>query len=91
MLMHWKEFIVKVDADVIIGYNTANFDIPYLLDRARALGLKSFPYFSRLNNVKQEVKDAVFSSRAYGTRENKVVNIRWKNAARFITIHSKRI
>ncbi|CAR66020.1 DEHA2G22308p [Debaryomyces hansenii CBS767] len=75
MLMHWKEFIVKVDADVIIGYNTANFDIPYLLDRARALGLKSFPYFSRLNNVKQEVKDAVFSSRAYGTRENKVVNI----------------
>lgn len=75
MLMKWKDFVVKSDPDVIIGYNTANFDIPYLLDRARALGLNKFPYFGRLSHVKQEIKDAVFSSRAYGTRENKVVNI----------------
>ncbi|RLV89888.1 DNA polymerase delta catalytic subunit [Spathaspora sp. JA1] len=75
MLMHWKEFVTEVDPDVIIGYNTSNFDIPYLLDRAKALGLKEFPFFGRLRRIKQEVKDAVFSSRAYGTRENKVVNI----------------
>ncbi|KAG2731467.1 hypothetical protein G9P44_005883 [Scheffersomyces stipitis] len=75
MLMNWKDFVVSVDADVIIGYNTANFDIPYLLDRAKALGLRNFPFFSRLKNSKQEAKDSVFSSRAYGTRENKVVNI----------------
>lgn len=75
MLMHWKEFITKVDPDVIIGYNTANFDIPYVLNRAKALGLNDFPFFGRLKRVKQEIKDAVFSSRAYGTRENKVVNI----------------
>ncbi|EMG45918.1 POL3 DNA polymerase delta catalytic subunit [Candida maltosa Xu316] len=75
MLMRWKEFIVEVDPDVIIGYNTANFDIPYLLNRAHALKLPKFPYFGRLRSVKQEIKDAVFSSRAYGTRENKVVNI----------------
>lgn len=75
MLMKWKDFVVKTDPDVIIGYNTANFDIPYLLDRAKALGLKNFPYFGRMNGVKQEIKDAIFSSRAYGTRENKVVNI----------------
>ncbi|EGW30002.1 DNA polymerase delta catalytic subunit [Spathaspora passalidarum NRRL Y-27907] len=75
MLMHWRQFITEVDPDVIIGYNTSNFDIPYLLDRAKALGLKDFPFFGRLKRIKQEVKDAVFSSRAYGTRENKVVNI----------------
>lgn len=75
MLMKWKDFVVQSDSDIIIGYNTANFDIPYLLDRAKALGLKEFPYFGRLINVKQEVKDSIFSSRAYGTRENKVVNI----------------
>ncbi|CAI5760416.1 unnamed protein product [Candida verbasci] len=75
MLLHWKQFITEVDPDVIIGYNTTNFDIPYLLDRAKALKLKEFPFFGRLKNVKQECKDAVFSSRAYGTRENKVVNI----------------
>lgn len=75
MLLKWKDFILKVDPDVIIGYNTANFDIPYLLDRAKALALRDFPYFGRLKFVQQEIKEAVFSSRAYGTRENKVVNI----------------
>lgn len=75
MLMNWKDFIVKVDPDVIIGYNTANFDIPYLLDRASALGLKQFPFFGRMKHVKQEIKETTFSSRAYGTRDNKVVNI----------------
>lgn len=75
MLIAWRDFVVKSDADVIIGYNTANFDLPYLLDRAKALGLPKFPYFGRMVNIRQEAKDSVFSSRAYGTRENKVVNI----------------
>lgn len=75
MLKHWRDFIVRADPDVIIGYNIANFDLPYLLDRAKALGVRDFPYFGRLSNVQQEVKDSHFSSRAYGTRENKVVNI----------------
>ena len=42
--MHWKEFICEVDPDVIIGYNTANFDIPYVLRRAEALKLPKFPF-----------------------------------------------
>lgn len=75
MLLAWKNFIVRVDPDVIIGYNTTNFDLPYLLDRAKALNLKNFPYFGRLKYVKQEAKDSVFSSKAYGTRESKVINI----------------
>ncbi|CDK26494.1 unnamed protein product [Kuraishia capsulata CBS 1993] len=75
LLRKWKEFVVKVDPDVIIGYNIANFDLPYLLNRAKTLGVADFPFFSRLKHSRQEIKDSVFSSRAYGTRENKVVNI----------------
>lgn len=75
MLMHWRDFIVQVDPDVIIGYNTANFDIPYVLDRAAALKLERFPYFGRIKSKRQTISNAVFSSRAYGTRENKEVNI----------------
>ncbi|CCK68230.1 DNA-directed DNA polymerase delta POL3 KNAG_0A05660 [Huiozyma naganishii CBS 8797] len=75
MLSHWRDFIVEVDPDVIIGYNTTNFDIPYLINRARALKVANFPYFGRLSNVKQEIKDSVFSSKAYGTRSSKNVNI----------------
>lgn len=75
MLMKWRDFIVQVDPDVIIGYNTTNFDLPYLLDRAKSLGLNQFPYFGRLKHVKQEAKDSVFTSKAFGTRESKVINI----------------
>ncbi len=38
-----KRFVKKVkelDVDVIVGYNSANFDIKYLLDRASALGIE---------------------------------------------------
>ncbi len=75
MLSRWKEFVVKADPDVIIGYNTTNFDLPYLINRAKALKMENFAYFGRLRNVRQEVKDSVFSSKAYGTRESKVINI----------------
>ncbi|QPG75401.1 DNA-directed DNA polymerase delta [Brettanomyces nanus] len=75
MLMAWKEFMVKLDPDVIIGYNICNFDLPYLLNRAITLRLDNFPFFGRLKNSRQEVRDTVFSSRAYGTRESKSVNI----------------
>lgn len=75
MLRHWRDFIVEVDPDIIIGYNTTNFDIPYLINRAKALKINNFPYFGRLMNVKQEIKSSVFSSKAYGTRESMDVNI----------------
>ena len=75
MLEHWRQFIIDVDPDLIIGYNTTNFDLPYLINRAKALKIQKFPYFGRLTNVKQEVRDTVFSSKAYGTRESKSINI----------------
>jgi DNA polymerase delta subunit 1 len=39
------------------------------------LGLNDFPFFGRLTNVRQTAKDTVFSSKAYGTRESKAINI----------------
>lgn len=75
MLLGWADFVRKVDPDTIIGYNTTNFDFPYLLDRAQALGVRTFPYFGRLRDVQQTLHEARFSSKAYGTSESKVVNI----------------
>jgi DNA polymerase delta subunit 1 len=37
MLRAWRDFFVKVDADIITGYNIVNFDFPFILDRANAL------------------------------------------------------
>lgn len=74
MLMGWRDFVEKVDADVIIGYNIANFDFPYLLDRAEYLKVGRFPYFSRLKNVKSEAKSTNFSSKQMGNRDTKATN-----------------
>lgn len=74
MLMAWKEFVQKVDPDVIIGYNIANFDFPYLLDRAKHLKCTEFPYWTRLTSMKTEAKEANFSSKQMGNRETKATN-----------------
>ena len=48
LLLEWRKFVEKTDADMIIGYNIANFDLPYLLDRAKALKVLDFAYLGRL-------------------------------------------
>lgn len=74
MLMAWRDFLQKVDPDVIIGYNIANFDFPYLLDRARHLKCTKFPHWTRLNNVQSIAKDTNFSSKQMGNRDTKATN-----------------
>ena len=48
MLEKWTAFVNEVDPDVVIGYNIANFDLPYLLDRAKALKAGDFPFLGRI-------------------------------------------
>lgn len=74
MLMAWQNFVEKVDPDVIIGYNIANFDFPYLLDRAKHLKCHQFPYWTRLKAMKTEAKESSFSSKQMGNRETKATN-----------------
>ncbi|KAM0756294.1 hypothetical protein T439DRAFT_308756 [Meredithblackwellia eburnea MCA 4105] len=75
LLTAWRDFVEEVDPDLIIGYNISQFDLPYLIDRAKALKAATFPYFGRLKNVKTEVKDTHFSSKAYGNRDSKETGI----------------
>jgi DNA polymerase delta subunit 1 len=74
MLMAWRDFLEKVDPDVIIGYNIANFDFPYLLDRAKHLKCNRFPYWSRLTGIMSQAKDTSFSSKQMGNRDTKATN-----------------
>lgn len=41
MLVAWRDFVTQADPDVIIGYNIAGFDFPYLIERAKALKVES--------------------------------------------------
>ncbi|KAF7356852.1 DNA polymerase [Mycena venus] len=71
LLQTWSDFVNEVDPDVVIGYNIAGFDFPYLLDRAKALKANNFPFLGRLKNHRTEAKDTHFSSKAYGQRDSK--------------------
>ena len=42
MLEGWRDFILEVDPDIITGYNICNFDLPYLIEWAEALGIQNY-------------------------------------------------
>ncbi|VDB88666.1 unnamed protein product [Peniophora sp. CBMAI 1063] len=75
MLQKWRDFVAEVDPDVVIGYNIANFDLPYLLDRAHALKASEFPFLTRIKGMKTAIKDTHFSSKAFGQRDSKETNM----------------
>lgn len=70
LLSAWARFIRETDPDILTGYNIANFDLPYLLKRAATLGLKDFAQIGRLIGRNATMRDTVFSSSAFGKREN---------------------
>ena len=74
MLLGWRDFLEKVDPDVIIGYNIANFDFPYLLDRAKHLKVGKFPYWTRLKSQQSSSRSTNFSSKQMGNRDTKATN-----------------
>ena len=74
MLQGWRDFLEQVDPDVIIGYNIANFDFPYLLDRAKHLKCRKFPFFTRLKSMQSHSKETNFSSKQMGSRDTKATN-----------------
>eukprot|EP00457_Paulinella_chromatophora_P000731 gb/GEZN01000731.1/.p1 GENE.gb/GEZN01000731.1/~~gb/GEZN01000731.1/.p1 ORF type:complete len:1083 (+),score=192.41 gb/GEZN01000731.1/:81-3329(+) len=71
LLSSWMQFVRASDPDLLTGYNIQNFDFPYLIDRAKKLGVKDFPFLGRLREIPTTVKNTTFSSKAHGTRENK--------------------
>ena len=79
MLTRWAEFVREADPDIITGYNTQNFDVPYLLNRGKALakskgrtgpGFDRFFQWGRIRGTPARMRDATFQSAQYGKREN---------------------
>lgn len=73
MLEAWTEFVQEADPDVLTGYNISNFDLAYLMDRATHLDSVRFAFLGRLKDEKSFITVETFSSKAYGTRENRTV------------------
>lgn len=67
LLIKWRNFIVKQDPDVLIGYNIFGFDISYMYLRAKELNIdKEFCKIGRIKNHKSEYIVKMLSSSALG-------------------------
>eukprot|EP00124_Ichthyophonus_hoferi_P000144 Ihof_evm8s5 gene=Ihof_evmTU8s5 len=73
LLQKWTDFFQEVDPDIVTGYNIINFDLPYLLNRAKTLKVADFPFWGRIKGAQTTIKDTIFSSKAQGTRESKEI------------------
>ncbi|KAL0226420.1 hypothetical protein P9112_013744 [Eukaryota sp. TZLM1-RC] len=77
LLIDFERFLLVFDPDVITGYNSEGFDVPYIIDRGRHKSMKIPNYFnvSRLNDALPKYRDTRFSSNQVGTRETKHTEI----------------
>ncbi|XGW07230.1 hypothetical protein V3C99_017062 [Haemonchus contortus] len=75
LLEKWSEFVRDVDPDILTGYNILNFDLPYILERAKVLKLPSVAMLGRQQNRASNVRDVSISSKQMGSRVNKSIDI----------------
>ncbi len=66
MLERFCEIVADEDPDVLVGYNSANFDLPYLNARAGALGVRL--YLGRFGGQMKEVKKGLTTGISIGGR-----------------------
>ncbi|XP_026684257.1 DNA polymerase delta catalytic subunit-like [Diaphorina citri] len=74
LLDKWSAFIRELDPDIFTGYNIQNFDFPYLINRAKHLGVKNFTFLGRVKDIRSVIKDSFIQSKQMGKRENKTIN-----------------
>ncbi|VDK50728.1 unnamed protein product [Anisakis simplex] len=76
LLEKWAEFVRIIDPDIITGYNIQNFDIPYIIDRAKALKIENkVTMLGRIPSSLSKVREMPISSKQMGNRTNKCTNM----------------
>ena len=55
MLSAFRDFINIFDPDIITGYNTSKFDIPFTCERNKAIGMETSNEFSRILGNRKEL------------------------------------
>ena len=85
LLNDFEKFLAKFDPDFITGYNVVDFDINYLLTRAKTLKMANFGNWGRLKNRRVEIsqrntdgsraRKGVYRLKIHGRVELDVLNI----------------
>lgn len=76
LLLGFSEWVIKLGVHVLIGYNIFGFDIPYMMDRAKLLGI--FNRFAVQGMIKNRVckeREISWSSSAYKNQEFRFIDV----------------
>lgn len=74
MLGDWAQFIRSVQPHIMTGYNVLKFDLPYLMQRAAVLGVRTMAYLSSTHE-QVRIKRSVFTSRGTGAQKRVAVRV----------------
>lgn len=67
LLLKWRDLVVSLDPDVLLGYNIFGFDMSYMQDRADELGVApAFSKLGRICNKECKFEEKMLSSSALG-------------------------
>uniref|UniRef100_A0A6C0BF04 DNA polymerase n=1 Tax=viral metagenome TaxID=1070528 RepID=A0A6C0BF04_9ZZZZ len=76
LLLKWRDVILALDPDIMIGYNIFGFDMAYLYDRACELGIeRQFTKLGRFVGKSCEFKEKMLSSSALGDNILKFIDM----------------
>ncbi len=76
LLIAFRDYIVNRHVDIITGYNIKTFDLPYLYDRAKALGIgEKFSQLGKLLGHRSTIRKTAFQSAGKGARVDFAVAI----------------
>ena len=63
--------MITYDPDFITGYNMVNFDLNYIIERAKSLKMHNYGIFGRSKGVISRIRNSTFQSKVMGNRETK--------------------
>jgi DNA polymerase delta subunit 1 len=66
LLEKWREYFMKEDPDIVIGYNIKGFDIPYILERGEILKIENFSVLGRTGR-RTRARETTMSSNMFGS------------------------
>lgn len=76
LLLAWRDLIVKMDPDIMIGYNIFGFDMAYMYDRAEELGItQEFVKLGRIQGKQCSYEIKSLSSSALGENIMKFIDM----------------
>lgn len=76
LLVQFARIVQSISPDVLTGYNTSGFDIPYLVKRSKILGIEEKDFvLGRLRDKFPRLREQTFTSKAYGTSEQETAYI----------------